>query len=41
MSFWWAFGMEWNTDLTISYMIAEAKERYHMDFLMKIIITGC
>jgi hypothetical protein len=40
MSFWWALGMEWNTDLTISDMIAEAKERYHMNFLMEIIITG-
>jgi hypothetical protein len=41
MSFWWAMGLEWNTDLTISDMIAEAKERYHMNFLMEIIITGC
>jgi hypothetical protein len=41
MSFWWALGLEWNTDLTINDMIAEAKERYHMNFLMEIIITGC
>jgi hypothetical protein len=41
MSFRWALGMEWNTDLTIKDMIAEAKERYNMDFLMEIIITGC
>jgi hypothetical protein len=41
MSFWWALGMEWNYDLSICDMIAEAKERCRMKFLMEIIITGC
>jgi hypothetical protein len=41
MSFWWALRMEWNTELSINDMIAEAKERYHINFLMEIIITGC
>jgi hypothetical protein len=36
-SFWWALGIEWNTDLDIHDMIVNSKTRYAME----IIITGC
>jgi hypothetical protein len=39
--FWWAIGIEWNVDMDIHQMIADAKNRYSMSFLMDIIITGC
>ena len=40
-SFWWALGFKWNTDFDIHEMIQEAKERYSINFLMEILITGC
>jgi hypothetical protein len=39
--FWWAIGIEWNVDMDIHQMIADAKIRYSMSFIMDIIITGC
>jgi hypothetical protein len=40
MSFWWALGIEWNTDMQLHNMIKDAKSRYSLDFIMEIIITG-
>jgi hypothetical protein len=40
MSFWWALGIEWNTDMQFHNMIKDAKSRYSLDFIMEIIITG-
>jgi hypothetical protein len=39
--FWWAIGIEWNVNMDIHQMIADAKNRYSMSFLMDIIILGC
>jgi hypothetical protein len=39
MSFWWALGFEWNTDMQLHNMINDAKSRYSVDFFMEIIIT--
>jgi hypothetical protein len=39
--FWWAIGIEWNVDMDIHQMIADAKTKYSMSFIMDIIITGC
>jgi hypothetical protein len=39
--FWWAIGIEWNVDMDIHQMIADAKTRYSISFIMDIIITGC
>jgi hypothetical protein len=39
-SFWWALGFEWNTNLNINDLIAEARTRYALPFLMEIIIAG-
>jgi hypothetical protein len=40
-SFWWAIGLEWNPDMDLFSMIADAKNRYSYNFLMEILITGC
>jgi hypothetical protein len=40
-SFWWAIGMEWNSDMDLYSMIADAKNRYSHNFIMEILITGC
>jgi hypothetical protein len=40
-SFWWAIGMEWNPDLDLYSMIADAKNRFSHNFMMEIFITGC
>jgi hypothetical protein len=39
--FWWALGVEWNTDLDIYNMINDDKDKYSQDFLMDILINGC
>jgi hypothetical protein len=39
--FWWALGVEWNTDLDIYNMINDDKDKYSQDFLMEILINGC
>jgi hypothetical protein len=40
-SFWWALGIEWNTDYQLTHMISDACQRYNMSFTMEIIISGC
>jgi hypothetical protein len=40
-SFWWAIGIEWNTDFHLIHMISDACQRYKMSFIMEIIISGC
>jgi hypothetical protein len=41
MRFWWAIGIEWNTDMQLHNMIKDAKNIYSLDFFMEIIITRC
>ena len=40
-SFWWAMGIEWNSDMDLNSMIQDAKQRYSMTFIMEILITSC
>ena len=40
-SFWWAIDIEWNSDMDLNSLIQDAKQRYPINFIMEILITGC